>query len=178
MANHPDTFIAGRIVGNSGASYTPATFNFSNSGLFDTRLIKYATVQSNESGEIFIEASGEDKIDKGFVVHRPYLESIEGSYSFGARVTGVLDLFMAGKMKETSGNMPLFAKYPDTFDVYNNMNLNTYGISGVANSGFNLVTSGIVSSFTGVNSGIDLFAQTASVYASSIFNLSTRGAQR
>ena len=74
-----------------------------------------------------------------------------------------------------SGNMPLFAKYPDTFDVYNNMNLNTYGISGVANSGFNLVTSGIVSSFTGVNSGIDLFAQTASVYASSIFNLSTRG---
>jgi hypothetical protein len=172
---HPDTFIAGRIVGNSGASYTPATFNFSNSGLFDTRLIKYATVQSNESGEIFIEASGEDKIDKGFVVHRPYLESIEGSYSFGARVTGVLDLFMAGKMKETSGNMPLFAKYPDTFDVYNNMNLNTYGISGVANSGFNLVTSGIVSSFTGVNSGIDLFAQTASVYASSIFNLSTRG---
>ncbi len=118
---------------------------------------------SNENGDIFLEASGYDPAAKGFVAHRPYIESIIGDLVAGTQTTGSLPVFISGKPPVINSNMNLFMSGDPSAFVYNNMNLitsswtvsqvgsgntplnlTTIGTSGIPFSGgLNIVTSGI-----------------------------------
>lgn len=140
---HPDTFIAGNLIGKSGENYYPKIpFKIKNNNEYNQRYLTYGKLFSNENGEIFIEVSGQDKITNGFMQHRPYIEYVRGSYDFGKQINGYSPLFIEGKMIETSGNMPLFAKYHDSLKVYNNMTLYVDSVMGTGSGNILLYNSG------------------------------------
>ena len=81
-------------------------------------------VTASKEGEIFREASGQDKIDKGYIVHRPYLHSIGGTYQHGTEVKNYQRLHVEGRPPEASDDMPLVMKAQPSFNVYNSMLMN------------------------------------------------------
>ncbi len=140
---HPDTYIAGSVIGKSGENYPPKVpFYFANNDEYNKRYIQYGRLFSNENGEIFVEVSGQDTIDKGFIIHRPYIEYIRGSYDFGKKLVDSTPLFIEGKWLETSGSMNLYTKYYDSLNVYNNMTLYIDAASGVSSGNILLYNSG------------------------------------
>ena len=83
-------------------------------------------VFSNSDGNIFVEASGYDPSTKGFISHRPYIESVIGSLLFGTPSSGTMPLVTSGMpvTVETSG-ISLYMTGPDSANVYNNIGLYT-----------------------------------------------------
>jgi len=82
-------------------------------------------VFSNINGDIFIEVSGFDPATKGFIAHRPYVESVIGEILDGTQVTAQLSLLTSGKPVEMSGQMNLAILGPDSAIVYNSVGLTT-----------------------------------------------------
>lgn len=158
--SNPETNIEGRIFGDVVA-VDPAQqyvyFDFKNGYEYDKLLYKESIVFANQFGEIFIEASGQDKNDKGYAVHRPFIRSIEGSYYHGKYLPEYLRLFIGGKPPESEGKMNLFT--PESTDnVYNIMSLSSNGILGYGQNDDPLAiysSGGYVSSVS--NSGLGLF---------------------
>lgn len=139
--SHPDTYISGRIYGEYESEKNYTKFNFSNGTAYDKKVIYEGRVLSTINGEIFIEASGQDAIDKGYVVHRPYIDKIEGRYAFGVMTDAILPIVTQGDNPPLSGVMNLFSQAPDQGNVYNNVDLYTY--NAIRNSGeLHLQTSG------------------------------------
>jgi hypothetical protein len=115
-------------------------------------------IYSNEKGEIFIEVSGQDKIPKGFITHRPYVDQIRGSYHFGTQAVQYNRLFIEGRPLEAYSNLPLFNKAIEYGNVYNSIGLYGYGVIDVSSdSDFILYTSGNYVDFV-ESSGLTLFA--------------------
>ena len=81
-------------------------------------------VFANSNGDVFLEGSGFDPSTKGFIAHRPYVESVIGSLLFGTPSSGFMPLITSGMpvTVETSG-ISLYTKGPDSAIVYNNMGL-------------------------------------------------------
>ena len=111
---------------------------------------------TNSNGDAFIEVSGFDPSTKGFVAHRPYVESVKFVLTNGEQATGNFNLNITGKPVEFSGNMPLSVLGADQANVYNTMNTYLFGVSGHA---------------SGVPSGLPLFMEVASGSSSGTLNL-------
>ena len=125
---------------------------------------------ANADGDIFIEGSGFDPSAKGFVAHRPFVESVVGDVLKGDEATGSLDLFISGVPRPISGELPLTITGPDQATVYNIMNLNTFGISGNASGALPM----FMASKSGETSGI-LNLSITSTQVTENLNLRLRG---
>ena len=160
------TFIQAKLYSNSGIdrSETDSTdfvsLEVHNSG--GLNMIHEATgiVYSNEYGEIFLEASGQDLNDRSFSAHRPFIKEITGLFEHGVETTGLFRLFTEGQGPVDSGSMNLFVKNADGI-VYNRLDemqegINYLGlyanapavpqVSGAfSGSGLSLYTSGVLS---------------------------------
>lgn len=158
---HPNSFIAGRVFGSINADDPYMYFSFTNSGLYDYQVYFRDMIYSNEKGEIFIEVSGQDKIPKGFITHRPYIDQIQGSYHFGTQAIQYNRLFIEGRPLEAYSNLPLFNNAIEYGNVYNSIGLYEYGVIGISStpsgSDLSLYTSGNYVDFV-ESSGLTLFA--------------------
>lgn len=139
--SHPDTYITGRVYGQYEQPDHYTRYRLENGTEFNKRVVFEGRIISTRKGEIFIEASGQDGGDRGYVVHRPYIEEIKGTFAFGEVSLGDMPLFMEGYNIPASGDLPLILEGPDRGTVYNTIDLTTY--NAVLNSGdMNLVSSG------------------------------------
>ena len=120
----PSAYIDARIFGERDNNRQPEIrLIVVNSGQNSVNHYASGIVYADSKGQIFIEASGQDPINKGFIAHRPYIVSIDGKYAFGAPNSGQLRLFIDGKGGDVSGQMNLFNKVDNSANVYNNLGL-------------------------------------------------------
>lgn len=92
-------------------------------------------VYPTTTGDIFIEASGFDPVTKGFVAHRPFVESVVGQSLPATISSGSMGLFAPGTSHEVNtlpSGMSLFITTPDSANVYNNMSLYAEVCSGLS----------------------------------------------
>lgn len=171
---HPDTFIVGRIFGDMSVENPYSYFEFVNNNLYDNRIYSNKTVFSNNKGEIFLEASGQDKIDKGFIIHRPFIEQIKGSYLFGNAIVQYGRLFTEGRPLETDSILPIFNQGVGYGNVYNTLGLYENAVLGLSSgTPLSLYASGNMTDFV-ESSGLNLFNSGAEV-VSGILTLNIRG---
>jgi hypothetical protein len=122
--------------------------------------ISYMTsgmVSSNNNGDMFLEVSGFDPATKGFIAHRPFVESVKFILATGTVESDSISLFIDGKPVDFSGNMPLSLLGADQANVYNNMNLYHAGIGGSSSGTMNMfleVASGASSGALNLNLGV------------------------
>lgn len=156
----PSSFINARVFGDTPASGQPViSLNFKNNN--DNNLIYYSDgiIYSNNQGEIFLEASGQDPAVKGFIQHRPYIMSVDGQYVYGTPTNEGLRLNITGKV-DNDVKMNMYTNVDDSAFVYNTIGMYTSSITGFASgipSGLYLFTESpnptVIS-----NSGLTLFA--------------------
>jgi hypothetical protein len=116
-------------------------------------------VFADNYGHLFLEVSGQDPAQKGFIAHRPYVESIEGRFIQGTPVDDSFILITSGTPNIPSGqSMSLLIPGPSSDIVYNNMSFYTSG------------------SYVD-NSNIPLYLQTYSGAATDYLNLSVATTQ-
>lgn len=112
----------------------------------------------NQFGNIFIEASGFDPSTRGFIAHRPYVESIMGVTVNGVKNSGAFTMNIAGQPNVLDNAWPwlvgnedfdasfafdmdslvhrpsgtiLYILGPNEANVYNNIALNVAGVDGL-----------------------------------------------
>lgn len=171
----PDSFIHAKIFGETINNSPFVAINFYNSG---SNISHVATgiVYSNEQGEIFLEASGQDIVDKLYIKHRPYIKSVYGKYAFGEQSDGKLNVFIEGKPNNNSGIINLTMKASDSDIVYNNVGLYQAGILGFASG----IPSGL-SLYLYSPEGIEISGSTLMLHTSGVgispdsLNLRVRG---
>jgi hypothetical protein len=137
----PDSWMQGRLFGATDNQNNPIMyFGFSNSGT-DLRIFQSGIIYSNEEGEIFLEASGQDITEKLYIRHRPFVKSIYGRYFFGEPSFDRLSMFIDGDVGRDNQGMNLFFGVKDSHQVYNQLGLYQNSILGIASgvpSGLNL----------------------------------------
>ena len=138
---------------------------------------------ANYDGNIFLEASGFDPSQKGFIVHRPYVESVIGKLQAGTGVDSTFNLMTFGKPNSLDNAWPwisgnktnefstafaidmdslsyrpsgtsLYILGPDQANVYNSIDMNVAGVSGIPSGTMPLFTfapSGSASGFLNLN---------------------------
>jgi hypothetical protein len=130
----PNAFIDAKFFGETNASGQPTLLmSFLNNNDANKEYRTSGVIYSNDQGEIFIEASGQDPVLKGFIEHRPYIKSVEGTYFFGIPNSGNLPLFIDG-IKNSSGNMNLFTGVDSIINVYNDLGLYTSAVDGIVSN--------------------------------------------
>jgi hypothetical protein len=167
-------WISAKVFGERDRNGNPvASLYFSNSG-DSVRYYASGMVVTNDRGEIFLEVSGQDPSTKGFISHRPYIESIYGNYQYGKLINDTLNLHISGGNISPSSQLPLLISVENSAYVYNTLGLYSDVKAGDADSSL---------------SGMPLFAQVSSgtpfeslgLYTSGIgspsdnLNLSVRG---
>ena len=110
------------------------------------------TVWTNDEGELFLEASGQDPKTRSFIEHRCFIELVEGYYLHGTPVKASLNLLASGQGPVDSGELPLYITGPDRRQVYNNMGLYSSAVLGYA---------------SGVPSGLFLYSHSPAPIAAS-----------
>jgi hypothetical protein len=90
-------------------------------------------LNANDNGDVILEVSGYDPSAVGFIAHRPYVESVSLSLRPASGLNSSVNLSVTGGANPQSGQMPLVLLGADTANVYNNMNLYSFGVidSGV-----------------------------------------------
>jgi hypothetical protein len=173
---HPDTNVEGRIYGLLGDSLGEddkyVNFDFRNNNEFNKVTYEKAVVYASTDGEIFIEASGQDRNDKGYAIHRPFIREIRGAYRHGVFEQQYSPLFIRGKPPTHTGLLPLFAPSPGG-NVYNNMSMFNYGVQGIASGDMSLFTQSVAPSSVS-DQGFNLYTLCSGV-ASSGLDLYVRG---
>lgn len=99
---------------------------------------------SNSNGDIFLEVSGFDASSAGFIAQRPYVEKITFQIIDGSGFNDSMTLNIAGEPVPVSGDMNLSLLGADQANVYNNIEMNVFGVTGYASgvpSGLFLITS-------------------------------------
>lgn len=134
----PNSWIEYRVFGNLNASGQPQVRNRVTNTQLDAAYITSGIIRSNYEGEIFLEASGQDFLEKGFIKHRPYVVMVEGEYVFGSPYRSAIRLFTEGKPYEITANMNLFSNASDSAVVYNTLGLYEYGIIDSSSGEINL----------------------------------------
>jgi hypothetical protein len=128
-----NSFIQAKVYGERDQFNNPQIFiEVKNNDKPDTRYYVSGIIYTNNQGEIFLEASGQDPVSKGFIEHRPYIESIDAQYMYGTPVNQGLRLFNYGKELNTASNMNVFTNVDDTAFVYNTLGLYESAIVGFA----------------------------------------------
>ena len=133
---------------------------------------------ANENGDIFIEASGYDPATKGFIAHRPYVESVIGDGVNGSENSDILFLTTSGTPASSGDNLNLSILGDSSAFVYNNMNLLTSSwtvaqIGSGVEPAFNLIaigTSGIP-----ISGGMNIFMSGIGLVDNTPLNLRIRG---
>ena len=172
---HPDTFISGRIFGDMLVEQPYSYFNFTNGSLYDNREYVNTIVFSNNKGEIFLEASGQDKIPKGFIIHRPFIDQIKGSYLFGKQEVQYSRLFIEGSPQESNSILPIFNQGVGQGNVYNTLGLYENAVLGLSSgTPLGLYTSGNMIDFVD-SSGLNLFIDGSEAFSGIVLNLNIRG---
>ena len=153
---NPDASIFATVYANSGIDRSDPSgdyisLHFTNSGVYDYIFESNGRLYTNEDGEIFLEASGQDPADRSFTAHRPLIQEITGKYVHGTPEKGLLRLFASGQGPMTSGSLPLYNQAKDSAIVYNNLGLyasaSLGSVSGVfEGSGLTLYSSGVLGS--------------------------------
>lgn len=114
-------------------------------------------IYPDEKGQIYIEASGQDPLEKGFIAHRPYIVSIQGKYISGSGQSDFLTLYTK---QQSSGvaNMPLFTPVDNSANVYTKLGLYNTAILGSASSSGLILHSHYQEPQSVANSGLNLIA--------------------
>jgi hypothetical protein len=151
---NPDSWIDARSFGQGSGEVSLYVSNASGSSLSYTNS---GIVYSNDAGEIFLEVSGQDINSNGFIVHRPYVESLYGYKVIGTNANNSLVLSISGQTPVSSGYMDLYMNGPDSAIVYNNIGLYEFGVTNtVYDSGLYLYSQ-CPASITVTNSGLNLY---------------------
>ena len=130
----PQAYIQAKFFGETNPSGEPnIRFSFQNNNDSNKEYKTSGIIYSNDQGEIFIEASGQDPVLKGFIEHRPYIKSVEGVYFFGTENSDNFPLFIDGK-QDSSGNMNLFTGVDSIINVYNDLGLYTSAVAGIVSN--------------------------------------------
>lgn len=142
------TFIDAKVYGDSGINRSNINDSFVslkviNNNIFNSLYEATGLVYSNNDGEIFLEASGQDLSERGFITHRPFIKEITGKYLFGTPMEKYLRLYTEGHGVKINESMNLFNAADNSAIVYNNLGLYTSAILGFA---------------SGVPSGLTLFS--------------------
>ena len=95
-------------------------------------------VATTSKGEVFLEVSGFDPSLKGYIAHRPYVDSVVFVLKDGIQVNDSMQLFIDGEPVKQSGSMNLVLSGVPSANVYNNMNLYNFGVSGAPSGSMNL----------------------------------------
>lgn len=174
---NPESNIAGRLFGDIDSvleSERYLEFNFKNGFKYDSLQTITGDVFADQNGQIFLEVSGQDKNDRGYAIHRPFIQNIAGYYIHGKYLPQYTRFFVAGKPPEAASAMNLFS--PDTVDnVYNTLGMYNLGIidhvSGVKPLNIS-VSGGLIDSvsnsgnplFLVMNSGVDSLTSPLDLY--------------
>ena len=127
-----DSWIQGKLFGNLNASGDPyVRIGFTNNQEYSQAKFASGIVYANYNGDIFLEVSGQDKVKRGYITHRPYIESIDGSFLFGTEQNSGITLFVEGKPHGISGNMPLFSNGANSATVYSTLGMYEQGVLGL-----------------------------------------------
>lgn len=164
------------VFGDKSASSTVKTRVYQNVSGDSAAYSVSGIIFANSDGEIFLEASGFDSSSRGFIAHRPFVESINGDLINGISVNSSISLITSGLPNTKSNSMNTFMLGDDSAIVYNNLNLSLQSWSGVAiGSGsptFNLTTSG--TTVTPVNSSMNI-TMSGTSSNTGVLNLRIRG---
>ena len=108
---------------------------------------------------------------RGFIKHRPYIESVEGVIPVGETTFSAMRMFTSGSAPISSGDINLYLLAPASGTVYNNIVLHTSNMN-LSSGSMNLVAwcpSGIPSS-----GSMNLFTSGAGITTENV-NLRVRG---
>lgn len=158
----PNAFIQANVF---GSQETSLRLSFENGENYNERHSSSGIVYSNNQGEIFLEASGQDPVLKGFIKHRPFIESVIGGYMFGKELNEAFRLYVSGQPPVSDNDMQLFT-YSENGNVYNTLGLYENGVLDIDSGNLTLYTdcpSGITISESGFylyTSGIGLNTDT------------------
>jgi hypothetical protein len=134
-----------------------------------------SVVFANNKGEIFLDVFGQDKIDKGFITHRPFVDQIKGSYLFGTQAVNYARLFIDGKPMETASILPMFNQAVSEGNVYNTLGLYENAVLGLSSgTPLGLYTSGNMIDLV-ESSGLNLFTSGPEEDANMVLMLNIRG---
>ena len=168
-------WISAKVFGETSSSDDHVVnLKFSNSG---NNLPYYSSgvVVANSKGEIFLEVSGQDPSTRGFIAHRPYIESVIGQYQYGQILENGMILVCEGQYPPPSSQMNLFIDVENSAYVYNTLGLYGSVMTDVVStypSGLNL----FVESPSGLRtSSLNLFAPSGIGSLSGNLNLRVRG---
>jgi len=161
------------------------------------RITVSGLVFANENGDIFLECSGFDPSSKGFIAHRPYVESVAATMIDGTGIQDTFSMNIFGKPNSIDNSWPslvgneefdvsfshdmdslvyrpsgmsLFITGPDSANVYNSMNINVEGIKGLGSG-----TMFLIASASGTDASGSLNLNIGSEFPSNILNLNVRG---
>tara|TARA_Y100000385_G_scaffold251545_1_gene274366 strand:+ start:56420 stop:63889 length:7470 start_codon:yes stop_codon:yes gene_type:complete len=114
-------FIDSRVYGMKGYD---VDLYIDNTDL-DSEYYANGIVYSNNQGEIFVEASGQDLNSEGFSIHRPYIQSVLGSrHKFqGEEENGNLSLYTFAVIGKDITEMPLYLLGASEANVYNSLGI-------------------------------------------------------
>jgi hypothetical protein len=120
--SHPDTYIAGKLFSSGNEAIN---FRVDN-GKENDKLVEFTgKVRANVYGEIHVEASGFDKLERSYAVNRPYIHSITGSIVRGIPAIQYGRLFVEGSPFIEDVNIDLFMKVENQLEVYNTLDMYT-----------------------------------------------------
>jgi hypothetical protein len=97
-------------------------------------------VFTNSNGDIFLEVSGFDPSSRGFIAHRPYVDSVSFELFFPPEKTDFLNMVASGSPAPLSEDMSLTIIGPDRANVYNSVNLYQFGTGGFSSGTLPLFT--------------------------------------
>lgn len=120
--SHPDTYIAGKLFSSGNE---PIEFRVDN-GTENDKLVEFTgKLRANVYGEIHIEASGFDKLERSYAVNRPYIHSVTGSVVRGTPAIQYGRLFVEGSPFIENTDIDLFMKVENQLEVYNTLDIYT-----------------------------------------------------
>lgn len=129
---------------------------------------------TNANGDVFLEVSGFDPSSKGFVSHRPYVDRIEFELFPGVETNKPFNLVTSGGSVPNSGKMNLSLLGANQANVYNNLGLYHFGVSGLASGEMPSGLSLFISAPSGpISESLNL--SLTSTQTTNALNLRTRG---
>ena len=130
----PETYIDAKIFGErDGFGIPTVQVRIANNNQNNAVSYTNGIVYSNRDGNIFMEVSGQDLSTKGFIGHRPFIQSIDGQYAYGKPDNNSFNLFIKGK-QEKEAPMNMFVDVSNSAFVYNNIGLYNGAILDFASS--------------------------------------------
>jgi hypothetical protein len=165
---NPNSWINARVYGDKDKE---VNLNFKNMGDADSAKYAFGEIYANYEGEIFLEVSGQDPSTKGFITHRPYIESVIGDYKYGVPYKAGMVLYSEAGNEPVSSNMPIFIDVEDSATVYNTLGL--YSSAGFSSSQMKMYVSGVPGFIS--SSGLTLFTASGTKTFTETLNMRIRG---